>query len=119
MTKGKSRFCQGAFVEVNSKNIFNNLEKDNFLRDFGNQDSKIFSRKISHYQGEIISLHPFYELNGRITHLFFDMIAVYNRYEFIDYSVVSADEYIQASIDCVQLADSNKLLKIIENGLKC
>lgn len=118
MAKGNSRFCQGSFVEGSSKTIFKNLEKDNFLRDYSSKDSILFAEKIAYYQGEIIALHPFFELNGRITRLFFDMIATYNEYEFIDYSVATPEEYIQASIDCVQLANSEKLKKIIENGLK-
>ena len=60
----------------------------------------------------------FYELNGRITRLFFDIISIYNGYEFIDYSISTPDEYIRASIDCVQFANFTKLQKIIESGLK-
>jgi cell filamentation protein len=68
-------------------------------------------------------LHPFYELNGRITRLFFDLIAIYNGYEPIDYSQTlteAADEanaYIQASIACVRAADNSMLRQIILNGL--
>lgn len=59
---------------------------------------------LAHYQSELIALHPFYELNGRITRLFFDLIAVYNGYEPIDYSAALAEgssglnAYIEASI---------------------
>ena len=76
------------------------------------------------YQSELIALHPFYELNGRITRLFFDLIAVYNGYEPIDYSTAldkgssGLNAYIEASILCVQRADSSKLQQIILRGLR-
>jgi len=60
---------------------------------------------------------PFFELNGRITRVFFDMIAAYNGYQFIDYSITKPHKYIDASIECVQYADSEALQRIILQGL--
>ncbi len=117
MAKGNSRFCQGAFVESESRKIFEQMKADNFLKDFENSEKEIFAKKIAYYKCELIALHPFYELNGRITRLFFDMIAVYNGYKYIDYSTVTQEEYIDASIECVQFADCSKLETIIYNGL--
>ena len=83
-----------------------------------------FAERLAHYQSELIALHPFYELNGRITRLFFDLIAVYNGYEPIDYSkalvegLSGLNTYIEASIQCVQRADSSKLHQIILQGLQ-
>jgi len=74
MAKGESRFCQGAFVASSSKKIFEELKKDNYLKDFENQSKKIFAKKLAYYKCEINALHPFCELNGRITRMFFDMI---------------------------------------------
>jgi len=69
-----------------------------------------FAEKLAYYQGELIALHPFYELNGRTLRLFFDMICIYNGYKAIDYSGTIADgKYIEASIECVQFADSSKM----------
>jgi cell filamentation protein len=117
MTKGESRFCQGAFVQSASQKIFDDLKKENCLKDGEILPKEIFAKKIAYYKCEIIALHPFYELNGRITRMFFDMIAVYNGYKFIDYSRISSDQYIEASIDCVQFADCSKFEKIIFDGL--
>ncbi|TAJ80771.1 MAG: hypothetical protein EPO42_03625 [Gallionellaceae bacterium] len=39
-----------------------------------------FAERLAHFQSELIALHPFHELNGRITRLFFDLITVYNGY---------------------------------------
>lgn len=76
------------------------------------------------YQGELIALHPFFELNGRITRLFFDLIAIYNGYGPIDYGrSLTADEgagnnYIRASILSVQHADHSLLTRLILQGLE-
>lgn len=117
MAKGESRFCQGEFIVTSSKKIFNELKQDNFLKDFENKPKKEFAKKLAYYKCEIIALHPFYELNGRVTRMFFDMIVAYNGYNFLDYTTISAKEYIDSSIDCVQFADSQTLEKIIYDGL--
>jgi hypothetical protein len=61
-------------------------------------------------------------LNGCITRLFFDLIAICNGYGPIDYSLAlgEADEtnaYIQASIACVRGADNSLLRQIVLEGL--
>ncbi len=118
MAKGESRFCQGIFLHTSSKKIFDELEKDNYLKDYADISKEDFAKKIAYYKCELIALHPFPELNGRITRMFFDMIAVFNGYQFIDYSAISSEEYIDASIECVQLADCSTFEKIIVDGLK-
>ena len=70
---------------------------------------------------ELIALHPFFELNGRVTRLFFDMIATYNGYNYLDYQDALAIEggennYIAASIDCMA-GNDDKMYQIIVNGL--
>ena len=117
MSKGDSRFCQGEFVQSASKKIFDELKEENYLKDYEKLSKEVFARKLAYYKCEIIALHPFYELNGRITRLFFDMIAIFNGYKYIDYSTISSKEYIEASIECVQFADCNKFEKIIFDGL--
>lgn len=118
MAKGESRFCQGAFVASSSKKIFDELSGENYLRSCKSLPKEGFAKKLTYYKSELITLHPFFELNGRITRLFFDMIAIYNGYEFIDYSIFSPDEYITASIECVRFANSSRMEKIILAGLK-
>ena len=117
MAKGESRFCQGAFVASSSKKIFEELKKDNYLKDFKNKPKDEFAKKLAYYKCEINALHPFCELNGRITRMFFDMIVAFNGYKFIDYSTVTQEEYISGAIECVVYADSSKFEKIIYDGL--
>lgn len=115
MAKEESRFCQGAFVEQELDKIFERLKKDNYLKDY--KDKKEFSKKLAYYKCEIIAIHPFPELNGRILRMFFDLMVYQYGYNFINYSKTSRKDYIDASIDCVQLADCKKLETIIYKGL--
>jgi len=117
MAKGESRFCQGEFVESSSKKIFKELQKQNFLKDCATQSKEEFAKKIAYFKCELNALHPFYEHNGRVTRLFFDMIAIYNGYEPIDYSTVTTKEYIECAIECVQYANESGFENIILNGL--
>jgi len=117
MSKGESQFCLAQYLDPESKRIFLELKADNYLQDVS-ADKKAFAKKLAYYQGELIALHPFYELNGRITRLYCDMLAMYNGYTAIDYShAIDNGAYIDASIACVQYADSSFLEKIIFNGL--
>jgi cell filamentation protein len=124
MSKGGSLFCRAAYLEQESRRIFRELEQEQYLKQAANQTVEQFSERLAHYQSELIALHPFYELNGRITRLFFDLIAVCNGYEPVDYSKALAEgpsglnAYVEASILCVQRADSSKLQQIILQGLR-
>jgi len=117
MAKGESRFCQGSYVVSSSKKIFEALKKDNYLKDFENKPKDEFAKKLAYYKCEINALHPFYELNGRVTRMFFDMIVSFNGYKFIDYSTVSPEKYIEKAIKCVQFANDSGFERIIYNGL--
>ena len=122
MRKGGSLFCRAVFLETESSRLFRQLEQEDFLRHAAGWPQEKFAERLAHYQCELIALHPFLELNGRITRLFFDLIAIYNGYGPIDYSLAlgEADEtnaYIQASIACVRGADNTQLRQIILDGL--
>jgi cell filamentation protein len=124
MSKGGSLFCRAAYLEQESRRIFRELEQEQYLKQAANLTEEKFAERLAHYQSELIALHPFYELNGRITRLFFDLIAVCNDYEPIDYSQAleegpsGLNTYVEASILCVQRADSSKLQQIILQGLR-
>jgi cell filamentation protein len=116
MSKGNSQFCLSEYLSSQSTRIFTELQKDKYLTIY--KDKIEFAKKIAYYQSELIALHPFYELNGRTLRLFFDLLSIFNGYNTIDYSASIDDgKYIEASIDCVQYADTSKIEKIIFNGL--
>ena len=117
MSKGDSQFCLAQYLHSESKRIFSELEAESYLKNF-KDDKALFAKKLAYYQGELIALHPFYEINGRITRLYCDMLALFNGYKPIDYSnAIDNGAYIEASIECVQYADSSKLAGIVFEGL--
>jgi len=117
MSKGESQFCLAQYLDSESKRIFSELKVDNYFKDVAS-DKSVFAKKLAYYQGELIALHPFYELNGRITRLYCDMLALHNGYKAIDYSgAIDNGAYIDASIACVQYADVSLLEKIVFEGL--
>ncbi len=123
MTKGGSRFCQAAYLPKELDKLFKQLKQEQYLKTAANTSKEAFAERLAHFQCELIALHPFYEINGRVTRLFFDLIAIANGYDPIDYEATlptheKPNLYIQASIDCVQFADSRKLQNIILNGLQ-
>lgn len=122
ISKGYSTFCQVRFLEQTSKSIFLKLKDVNYLKKYSDKPKKEFAKNIAYHMCELIALHPFFELNGRITRLFFDMIATYNGYEYIDYQDAlelkgDDNKFIEASIDCL-ISNDNKMYQIIFNGLK-
>jgi len=118
MSKGDSQFCLAQYLHSESKRIFDELKSENYLDNY-RDDKRVFASRLAYYQCELIALHPFYELNGRITRLYIDMLALYNGYKPIDYSgAIDNDAYMDASIACVQYADSGLLEEIIFDGLE-
>ncbi len=124
ISKGHSVFCQARFLKETSTRIFNELKKDGYLKNYYDKPKEIFARKIAYYMCELIALHPFYELNGRIIRLFFDMIAIYNGYEYIDYRKTineenenDENEFVKASIECM-IGNEEAMFGIVFNGLK-
>ncbi len=122
ISKGFTTFCQVRFLEQTSREIFKKFAYENYLKDYSTKPKEEFANKIAYYMCEIIALHPFFELNGRTTRLFFDIVATYNGYEYIDYHGALETEdgdnkFIKASIDCM-IGNDNKMNLIILNGLK-
>jgi len=123
MVKGGSMFCRATFLPNESRRIFGELEKEDFLRGAQLWPRDRFAERLAYYQSELIALHPFYELNGRMTRLFFDLIAIQNGCGPINYGRALRDDpdvdnnYIRASIDCVQRADHALLRELIFAGL--
>ena len=123
MVKGSSMFCRASYLPAEARRIFSELEQEHFLSGAAHWPRDRFADRLAYYQSELIALHPFYELNGRITRLFFDLIAIQSGYAPIDYGQGLRDDpevdnnYIRASIDCVQRADHTLLRQLVYAGL--
>mgnify|MGYP001294657079 CR=1 FL=1 len=117
ISKAGSTFCQARFLSEQSKEIFGKFARENYLRSFHNKPVSEFANRIAYFMCELIALHPFIELNGRTIRLFFDMIAIYNGYEYIDYhSTLTQNDndnlYIKASVECMfcNYADMERII---------
>ena len=120
ISKGNAVFCQARYLDEQMRRFFTEFGKENHLMDYRNKSPEEFAEKIAYFMCELIALHPFNELNGRTIRLFFDMIAVYNGYEYINYDNISAREdnkFIQASKHCMN-KDCKPMERIILKGLK-
>jgi len=115
MSKGDSLFCRGMYVKDEMKKLFKQLKKDNYLK---NCDKEKFIKKLAFCKCELIAIHLFYELNGRIIRLFIDILSINAGFDVIDYSKLSEDEYIECAIECVQNADSGCFEKIIRKTVE-
>ncbi|OIP80376.1 cell filamentation protein Fic [Candidatus Peregrinibacteria bacterium CG10_big_fil_rev_8_21_14_0_10_44_7] len=120
ISKGDTVFCQARHLEEQIEKFFAEFKKENYLRDYHDKTSEEFAEVVAYFMCELIALHPFNELNGRTIRLFFDMIAVYNGYEYINYDNISAradNKFIQASKRCMH-KDCKPMEEIILKGLK-
>ncbi len=114
IAKGNTLFCRGMYVAKEMKKIFFELKKDNYLK---NLNKESFINKLAYYKCELISIHPFLELNGRIIRLFIDILSINAGYDVIDYSNISEDEYIKCAIECVQNANYDCFKKMIKDSI--
>lgn len=105
-------FCNVLFLSEQAERIFYELRKDGYLR---NLSLDQFSEKCTYYFGEINALHPFREGNGRTQREFFRELALEAGHE-LDFSEISEEEMVEASIDSFML-QYDKLLDIIRKSL--
>lgn len=71
----------------------NELKAENYL---AQQDKDTIAKRLAYYLGDLNTIHPFREGNGRVQRLFIEELASRAGY-FVDFSGVSAEEMIKAS----------------------
>lgn len=52
------------FDEMDENTLFDELKKENYLKEYEDKPKEEFAKRLAYYQCEFIALHPFYELNG-------------------------------------------------------
>ena len=86
-------FCQHELIEVNAEALMAELKTEKYL--IGqNKDTTI--KRLAYYLGDLNTIHPFREGNGRVQRLFIGELASRIGY-FVDFSSISAEEMIKAS----------------------
>ena len=90
ISKG-SQFCLCQFIDDQAIELFQKLERENYLVDAEN-----IAERLSFYLSELNAIHPFREGNGRAQRMFIEILADRAGYE-VDFSEVTAEEMIEAS----------------------
>jgi cell filamentation protein len=89
-------FCLVQFIESQFGEIYKRLRKDNYLKDIA--DKEIMATKIAYYLSEINTIHPFREGNGRTQRLYCHQLCQNNGRYALDFSKVTKDQMIEASV---------------------
>ena len=86
-------FCQYELIEVNSEVLFNELKTENYLEGL---DKDTITKRLAHYLGDLNTIHPFREGNGRVQRLFIRELASRMGY-LVNFDGITTEEMIQAS----------------------
>jgi cell filamentation protein len=95
LEKATTVFCPADQLVESSNQLFDSLKEEKFLKGLS---PEAFADRAALYFGEINSLHPFYEGNGRTQREFMHSLAKEAGHE-LDLSLVSSREMLQASFD--------------------
>lgn len=112
ISKG-NQFCNYIFIKEVADDIFLKLQKENYLMGLTTDEMII---KLAFYLGELNALHPFREGNGRAQRVFIEYLAQAAGY-YIDFSKVSSQEMIDASVESF-LCNYNKMENIFRNNIE-
>lgn len=106
-------FCQHDLIEVNAEALFKELESENYLKGL---DENTIVKRLAYYLGDLNTIHPFREGNGRVQRLFIRELASRAGY-LINFDSVTQAEMIQAS-DRAFYHDYEKLETLIAKSIK-
>ena len=105
-------FCQHELIEVNADFLFNELKNDNYLANYNEPE---LIEKLAYYMGDLNSIHPFREGNGRVQRAFIRELASRIGY-LINFDTISQKEMIEASNAALN-HDYEPLAKIMAKSL--
>lgn len=106
-------FCQHELIEVNAEALFNQLKAEKYLEGL-DKDSII--KRLAYYLGDINTIHPFREGNGRVQRIFIRELASRAGY-LVNFDGISQEEMIKAS-DAAFHHDYEPLEVIIAKSIK-
>lgn len=93
ISKG-NQFCLCQFIQNQMDEIFQKLKNENYLKDYKDRDE--VAKRLAYYLGEINSIHPFREGNGRTQRMFIEHLAVSLSYR-LDFMKITSSEMLEAS----------------------
>lgn len=86
-------FCQHELIEINAEVLFNELKAENYLEGL---DKDAIVKRLAYYLGDLNTIHPFREGNGRVQRLFIRELASRVGY-LVNFDGITPEEMIQAS----------------------
>ena len=106
-------FCQHELIEVNAEALFKELKAENYLAEL---DEEAVVKRLAHYLGDLNTIHPFREGNGRVQRMFIRELASRIGY-LVNFDGITSEEMIKAS-DAAFHYDYGLLEVIIANSIK-
>ena len=94
MSKGNTLFANSDFIESLFVEYYEKLEKENFLKGL---DKTTFCERLAYFMGEVNTIHPFREGNGRTTRLYFAQLAENASYKLL-FNKIDKDELLLADV---------------------
>ncbi len=99
ISKG-NQFCLCQFIESQMDEILQQLKNENYLKDYKNKNE--VAKRLAYYLGEINSIHPFREGNGRTQRMFIEHLAASLSYR-LDFMKITSSEMLEASAQAFML----------------
>lgn len=94
ISKG-NQFCLCQYIQDQMNELFKKLKNENYLLDYKNKNEVAI--RLAYYLGEINSIHPFREGNGRTQRMFIEHLAASLGYQ-LDFMKISSSEMLEASV---------------------
>jgi cell filamentation protein len=114
ISKGGHLFGAAAFVEQALHNVLRKLPAEHHLKGF---DPERFARRAGFFMGEINAIHPFRDGNGRAQREFIRELGIEAGF-MIDWSAVTIDQMMEASVVSFTTGDSSGLAAVILRCMK-
>lgn len=86
-------FCQHELIEINAEALFNELKAEKYLNGL---DKEATIKMLAYYLGDLNTIHPFREGNGRVQRVFIRELASRAGY-LVNFDGISQEEMIRAS----------------------
>jgi len=114
ISKGGHLFGVAAFVEPALREVLRGLPGESYLKGL---DPRNFATRAGFYIGEMNAIHPFRDGNGRAQREFIRELAAQAGL-VIDWSKVTQEQMIAASVESFKAGDSSRMGSLIELSLK-
>lgn len=114
ISKGSTRFANVRFIETEGERLMNSLASENWLCGLPHDE---FADRAALYMGELNTLHPFREGNGRALREYIRRIAARAGHS-LSWEGLDRDEMTEAAISAFNL-DHQKLRGVILKQMTC